>query len=77
MKIFIGLMCNVFFIGELGGGQVSCDIVCWAFNVDVGEVFFEFYGYQDLVDYYINKYVVVGFCVCQVVGLFVVVNIKS
>jgi len=77
MKTSTGLTRNAFSIGELGGGQASRDIVRWAFNADVGEVSPELYGYQDPVDYYTNKYVVVGLRARQAAGLPAVANIKS
>ncbi|MCI4650464.1 peptidylprolyl isomerase [Phaeodactylibacter sp.] len=77
MKTSTGLTRNAFSIGELGGGQASRDIVRWAFNASVGEVSPELYGYQDPVDYYTNKYVVVGLRARQAAGLPSVANIKS
>ncbi|MEQ8702609.1 MAG: peptidylprolyl isomerase [Phaeodactylibacter sp.] len=77
MKTSAGMTRNSFSIGELGGGQASRDVVRWAFNADVGEVSPELYGYQDPVDYYTNKYVVVGLRARQAAGLPKVENIKS
>lgn len=77
MKTSTGLTRNAFSIGELGGGQASRDIVRWAFNASVGEVSPELYGYQDPVDYYTNKYVVVGLRARQAAGLPAVANVKS
>jgi peptidyl-prolyl cis-trans isomerase D len=77
MKTSTGLTRNAFSIGELGGGQASRDIVRWAFNASVGEVSPELYGYQDPVDYYTNKYVVVGLRARQAAGLPEVANIKD
>lgn len=77
LKTSTGLTRNAFTIGELGGGQASRDIVRWAFNANVGEVSPELYGYQDPVDYYTNKYVVVGLRARQAAGLPAVENIKQ
>lgn len=77
MKTSTSLTRNAFSIGELGGGQASRDIVRWAFNANVGEVSPELYGYQDPVDYYTNKYAVVGLRASQSAGMPDIANIKG
>jgi peptidyl-prolyl cis-trans isomerase D len=77
MKTSTSLTRNAFSIGELGGGQASRDIVRWAFNASVGEVSPELYGYQDPVDYYTNKYAVVGLRASQSAGMPDIANIKG
>lgn len=48
--------------GELGGGNVSRDIIKWLFDADnnVGDVSPEIYSYQNKALYYVNKFVAVG-----------------
>ena len=77
MQSSTGLVRNAFTIGDLGGGQASRDMVRWAYNANIGEVSPELYGYQDPVEYYTNKYVVVGLRARQSAGLPAVENIKS
>ncbi|MEM8907168.1 MAG: peptidylprolyl isomerase [Bacteroidota bacterium] len=62
---------NDYFIGALGGGQTSRDIIKWSFEGadGIGEVSPEIYTYQDEVDFYESKYVVAGLSNVQSPGL--------
>ncbi len=51
---------NDFSLADLGTGQSSRDIIRWAFESDPGNVSPAVYSYQDQVNFYVNKYVVVG-----------------
>lgn len=56
------LTANDFAVSTLGSGNVSRDIVRWAFNggTSVGDVAPEVFQYQDPVEYYTSKVVVIG-----------------
>lgn len=49
-----------FFLGSLGAGQTSRDIVRWAFGASKGEVAPDIYAYTDPTEFYTNKYVLAG-----------------
>lgn len=67
---------NDYTIGTLGSGQTSRDIVRWAFDAKQGVVSPEVYSYQDAVELYNNKYVIVGLKSIQKAGMPSVENIK-
>ena len=71
------LKANDFKVGELGPSQSSRDIVKWAFQNNVGAVSPSVYSFDDPVNYYTNKYVVVGLRSIQKAGLPSVANIKE
>lgn len=56
------LKINDYILGELGGGTTSREIVKWAFNANtsVNDVAQTVHEYTDPVNYFTNKYVVVG-----------------
>lgn len=54
------LKINDYLIGSLGGGQESRDAVKWAYGVNAGEVSPKVYTYTDQVNYYNNKYAIIG-----------------
>jgi len=56
------LKMNDYVLGSLGSGQASRDAIKWAFesDVEVGDVSPVIYEYTDPVNYYDNKYVLVG-----------------
>jgi peptidyl-prolyl cis-trans isomerase D len=68
---------NDFNIETLGTGQTSRDIVRWAFDAKQGTVSPEVYSYQDPVELYTNKYVVVALKNVQKAGLPSVASIKA
>ncbi|MEN0006371.1 MAG: peptidylprolyl isomerase [Bacteroidota bacterium] len=68
---------NDYNVATLGGGQSSRDMVRWAFGASAGEVSPEVYSYQDAVDYFTNKYVVVGLNDIQRAGLPPVAAVKE
>lgn len=75
---------NDYAIGSLGSGNASREIVRWAFNYDrnspdaeVGDVAPDIYSYQDPVEYYTNKYVVVALKGIQEAGMPSAEVIKS
>ncbi|MEM9545629.1 MAG: peptidylprolyl isomerase [Bacteroidota bacterium] len=56
------LKINDYLLGSLGGGESSREAIKWAFDSDteVGDVSPVIYEYTDPVNYYDNKYVLVG-----------------
>jgi hypothetical protein len=68
---------NDYAVGSLGGGQSSRDMVRWAFGEEVGKVSPEIYIYQDPINYYNSKYVVVGITAIQKPGMPSVASIKE
>lgn len=56
------LKMNDYLLGALGGGESSREAIKWAFDTDteVGDVSPVIYEYSDDVNYYDNKYVLVG-----------------
>lgn len=68
---------NDYIIGTLGTGQTSRDIIRWAFENNVNEVSPEVYSYQDEIELYVNKYVVVGLKSKQKKGIPAVASIKE
>lgn len=78
------LKANDYFLGTLGGGQTSRDIIRWAFgnaiNVDageVGDVSPELYSYNNEVNFYTDKYVAVALKSVQAPGMPILANIKD
>ena len=52
---------NDFNVGTLGSGQTTRDLIRWAFQeASTGDVAPEVYIYQNLIEFYNNKYVVAG-----------------
>ncbi len=51
---------NEFFVGSLGAGQTSREIVRWAFGAAKGEVAPDIYTFTDPTEFYTNKYVIAG-----------------
>jgi peptidyl-prolyl cis-trans isomerase D len=51
---------NEFFLGPLGAGVASRDIIRWAFEADIDNVSPQVYVYRDENLYFDNKYVLVG-----------------
>lgn len=51
---------NEFFVGSLGSGQTSREIVRWAFGASKGEVAPDIYTFTDPTEFYTNKYVLAG-----------------
>ena len=70
---------NSYTIGTLGSGNSSRDIVRWAFSSDaeVGSVSPSIYVYQDPVEFYESKYVVVGLKNIQAAGSVEVDDVKD
>ena len=79
MEVSPGLKVNDFTIGTLGGGNTSRDIVRWAYSgdADVGKVCPTVYVYQDPVDFFENKYVVIGLKNIQKPGRVNVSDVKE
>jgi len=79
MEVSPGLKANDFTIGTLGGGNTSRDIVRWAYSGDaeIGKVCPTVYVYQDPVDFFENKYVVVGLKNIQKPGKVSVADVKE
>ncbi|MDX1684111.1 MAG: peptidylprolyl isomerase [Saprospiraceae bacterium] len=74
-----GLTENSFVIGDLGPEQASRDIVKWAFSGDVepGDVSPEVYVYEDAVNYFNSKYVVVSLTAINPPGLMSVASVRD
>ncbi|MBK9491859.1 MAG: hypothetical protein IPO07_25965 [Haliscomenobacter sp.] len=51
---------NEFFLGSLGAGQTSREIVRWAFGAAKSEVAPDIYTFTDPTEFYTNKYVLAG-----------------
>jgi len=64
-----GLKKNDYTIGALPSDQTSRDIVRWAFNAGINERSADVHGYEDPVENFINKYVLVGLKSTQSAGL--------
>ena len=62
---------------DLGPSVTSRDVIRWAFGAKVGSVSPEVYSYQNPVDLYIDKYVVVGLQAVQKAGVPSVASIRS
>ena len=79
LEVSPGLKRNDFTIGTLGGGNTSRDIVRWAYSGDaeVGKVCPTVYVYQDPVDFFENKYVVVALKNIQEPGRVSVADVKE
>lgn len=71
------LKANDFILGSLGGGQNSRDIIRWAFEAKKGSVSPEVYSYQNEVELYNNKYLVVALKNVQKAGTPSVESIKA
>lgn len=74
-----GLTVNSFVVGDLGPENASRDIVKWAFSTDIepGNVSPEVYIYEDAVNYFNAKYVVVGLTAINEPGLASVATVRS
>lgn len=68
---------NDYIAGQLGGEQTSRKIIQWAYTADPGEVSPAIYDYQDPVDLYVNKYVIVGLQAVQDAGRVELANLKD
>ena len=79
LKVGTGLTVNSFVVGELGPENASRDIVKWAFTGDVepGNVSPEVYIYEDPVNYFNSKYVVVGLTAINPAGLASVATVRA
>lgn len=54
------VVANEYFLGALGGGQQSREIIRWAFGAAQGKVAPDIYTYTDPTEFYTNKYVLAG-----------------
>jgi peptidyl-prolyl cis-trans isomerase D len=74
-----GLTVNSYVIGDLGPENASRDIVKWAYSADVepGNVSPEVYIYEDPVNYFNSKHVVVGLTAINPAGLASVATVRS
>lgn len=65
------LKMNDYILGELGSGESSREAIKWAFESDteIGEVSPVIYEYSDPINYYDNKYVLVGLSKINDAGL--------
>lgn len=73
------LKINDYLLGSLGGGESSREAIKWAFDDDteVGDVSPVIYEYSDLVNYYDNKYVLVGLNKINGAGLASVEDVRD
>ena len=73
------LKINDYRLGALGSGESSRDAIKWAFDSDteVGEVSPEIYEHTDAVNYYDNKYVLVGLNKINGAGLASVEDVRD
>jgi len=73
------LKINDYLLGALGGGESSREAIKWAFESDteVGDVSPEIYEYSDEVNYYDNKYVLVGLKKINGIGLASVEDVRD
>ena len=51
---------NDYIIGQLGYGDDTRNMVCWAYSADEGDVSPTVYSFTDQQRFYTNKYVVIG-----------------
>jgi len=74
-----GLKKNDFFIGTLGGGEGSRNMVKWAFSgkSSIGVVSSEVYEYQDPAEFFDNKYVIAGLKSIQKAGNVSIADIRD
>ena len=72
-----GISENDFEVDGLDAGVSSRNIVRWAFGADEGNVSAEIYGFQDPVDFYDNRYVVVALVDVQSSGLPDIASIRA
>ncbi|HHH49675.1 MAG TPA: peptidyl-prolyl cis-trans isomerase [Saprospiraceae bacterium] len=74
-----GIKRNDYTLGSLGAGTDSRRIIKWAFNAatSVGDVSPEIYAYQELTNYYDNKYVIAGLSKIIPAGMPSVSDIKD
>lgn len=68
---------NDFTIGTLGAGQTGRDIVRWAYDAKKGSVSPDVYAFQNEVELYTEKYVVVGLKNIQKAGVPSVESVKA
>lgn len=73
------LKMNDYLLGALGGGESSREAIKWAFDSDteIGEVSPVIYEYSDQVNYYDNKYVLVGLKKINETGLSSVEDVRD
>ncbi len=73
------LKMNDYLLGKLGGGESSREAIKWAFDSDTetGDVSPVIYEYSDLVNYYDNKYVLVGLNKINGTGLASVEDVRD
>ncbi len=73
------LKMNDFFVGTLGAGQTSRDIIRWTFDgaTSVNDVSPEIYIFQDPVEYHNSKYIIASLKTIQKAGLPSVEYIKE
>ena len=72
-----GLKENDYIVGALGSGTDSRQIIKWTYKASEGEVSPDVYSYQDQVNYFDNKYVVVGLSGIVDPGMPSVADIKE
>jgi len=77
VEIASGLKRNDYIVGALGGGSDSRQIIKWAYKSSVGDVSPVVYSYQDPVNYFDNKYVVVGLNSVVDAGMPSVADVKE
>ncbi len=70
---------NAYTLGNLGSDQSSRNIVKWAYDasVEVGDVSPDLFTYQDPIEYYTNKYVIIGLGEIIPEGLKSVASVKD
>jgi peptidyl-prolyl cis-trans isomerase D len=72
------LKANDFFVGTLGAGQGSRDLVKWAFEqASIGDRSTDVYEYQDQVDYFDNKYIIAALASVQKAGVIDLANVRE
>ncbi len=68
---------NDFFVGTLGGGQGSRDMIKWAFTASPGNVSSDVYEYQDQVEFFDNKYVIAAMKSVQKAGSVDIADVRD
>ncbi|MFT5263156.1 MAG: peptidyl-prolyl cis-trans isomerase D [Polaribacter sp.] len=78
MEMSPALKANDFFVGTLGAGQGSRDLVKWAFEqASIGDRSTDVYEYQDQVDYFDNKYIIAALASVQKAGVIDLANVRE
>jgi len=77
VEVASGLKRNDYIVGALGGGSDSRQIIKWAYKSSVGDVSPVVYSYQDQINYFDNKYVVVGLNSVVDAGMPSVADVKE